>query len=151
MQHVSADGRLALHQVSFESGLGNIKGGLHAGDAAAHDQGVGADREGGRRQRSLMGDAQDTGPGKNLGLLGGFVFILGDPRNLLPHGYHVKRSEWIETGPLTGRPKGFFVHARGTGSHDHPGEMVLPDIFFDQLLAGIGAHEQVVPGNDYIR
>jgi hypothetical protein len=32
--HLAADGRLAFHQIDFQSALGQVQGGLDAGDAA---------------------------------------------------------------------------------------------------------------------
>ena len=92
----------------------------------------------------LVGNPQNTGSDKTLGLPGGLVFIFGDPRNVLTHVYHVEGPIWIETGPLAGGPEGFFVHPRRTRGHDHAGEVVVPNIIFDKFLPGIGTHEQII-------
>ena len=146
-----ADRRLPLDQVSLESGLGNIKRRLHTGNAPAHNQCIGADGKGGRHQVILAGHSLNTGSDDRFGLLSGQIFIFGHPRHLLTHADHMEGAIGIQSGPLAGRLKGFFMHPRGTRSHHNAREMMGPNIIFDQLLARIGAHEQVITGDRYIR
>ncbi len=99
----------------------------------------------------MAGHSLNTGSDDRLGLLGRQIFIFSHPRHLLTHADHVEGAIGIQTGSLAGRPKSFFVHPRRTRGHHYAREMMGPNIIFDQFLAGIGTHEQVITRNRYIR
>jgi hypothetical protein len=89
----------------------------------------------------------DGAGGQGLGLAGGLIFIFGDPGNLFAHRGHLEQVG-IQSGPLAGPLKGLFMEPGRAGGHHHPVEAEGPDVFFDHLLAGVGAHEFVVAGDD---
>jgi hypothetical protein len=43
------------------------------------------------------------------------------------------------------------VHSRGAGSDDNAVDGEFTDIFFDQVLSGVGAEITIVPGDLYSR
>jgi hypothetical protein len=71
-----------------------------------------------------------------------------DPGAVFPDVGHFA-EEGVQSGGFHRFPEGFFVHARGAGGNDDVGEFLLLDGFFEQVLAGIGAHVFVVGGEGY--
>ncbi len=149
LEHVAAHGRLAFHQVDGVTGVADIQGGLHAGDAATHDHDVGMDVHGPCFQHLVEIYAVDGTGGQGLGLAGGLIFIFGDPGYLLANRGHLEEVG-VQPGALAGALKSFFVEPGRAGGHHHPVEAISPDVVFDHLLAGIGTHEFVIAGDDHV-
>ena len=132
--HVPADGRLALDQVDVVAGVGDLQRALDAGDAAAHHQRGGMDRNRHRFQRALVPDAFDAAGDHRLGLGSGRGLVGVHPRDLLADGYHLAQVG-IQPGLCAGGAEGLLVQVRRAGRHDHAGQAQFLDVLLDQLLA----------------
>ena len=86
---------------------------------------------------------------QGLCLPGGFIGIGRYPGNLLPHGGHLEH-ERIQPGPPACTLECFFMKTGGAGGHHHTIQPVVSDVFFDHLLAGVRAHEFVIPRDHHI-
>jgi hypothetical protein len=53
----------------------------------------------------------------------------------------------IHSRPLQGMPEDFLVKTRSARCDDDPVDDPAPDVFHDEILAGIGAHEPVGSGH----
>ena len=57
----------------------------------------------------------------------------------------------VGPGPDESLAEGGFMQTGGAGGHHHPIYQAAFEIFDDQFLAGIGAHEHIGPGHHHPR
>jgi hypothetical protein len=53
----------------------------------------------------------------------------------------------IESRRVDGLTIGRFVHSRRAGRYDHPVNAIVSDIVLNQVLAGVGTHVLIIPGD----
>ncbi len=121
-----------------DAALGQIDGGLHAGDAPADDQClvvVGQpdliERRGPAQLAHRAGHQADRlgrGPG-------GIVLV--DPGTLLAD-IDLFVEIWIQTAPGDRAAEGGLVQRRTARRHDHPVQLLAADVLLDRFLAGVG-------------
>ncbi len=146
--HVAADGGVPLDKDDLMAAVGNIEGRLDAGDTAADDEGPFGDRHGDRLELSVHLHPLDE-HGDDFGRFdSGLFLILMDPGAVLADVGHLHQVG-IEAGGFGGFAEGLFVHPGGAGGNDDAVEVMLADRFFQEVLAGIGAHVLVVAGVGY--
>ena len=143
--HVAADGGITLDQEDFVAAVGDIEGGLNAGDAATDDQGALGHRHGDRRQALVVLDPLDQHAHDILGLGRRRGAILMDPGAVLADVGHLA-EERVHPCRFDRGTKCLLVHARRTGGNDYPVKLVLGHGLFQQVLPRIGAHVLVVAG-----
>ncbi len=117
--HVAANGRFPLHQIDVVPGIGQLQRRRDAGDAAAHDQGVGVDVDRQGFKRLVVDDAFDRRVGQRFGFLRGRFLVVCDPGVVLPDVGHLEQ-EGVQPASFAGGAEGFFVHVGRAGGDDHP-------------------------------
>jgi hypothetical protein len=65
---------------------------------------------------------------------------------VLPDVGHFKKIR-IDAGLTAGASEGALVHQGRAGGHNHPVQLVVPDIVPDGFLTGLRTHEHVVSGD----
>ena len=146
--HVAADGGFPLDQDDLVAAVGDVQGGLDAGNAAADDQGPLGDRHGDGGQDAVLLDPLDHHADDFDRLDGGLFPVLVDPGAVFADVGHLAQ-EGVQPGRFDGLAEGLFVHARRAGRNDDVGELLLLDGFLEQVLARVGAHVFVVGGEGY--
>ncbi len=137
--------RLALDEDDLFAGVGQGQGRLDAGDAAADDHRPRRNPHELPLQGLVSGDAADGAGQVGLGLHQRGGLVGGHPGDLLADVGHL-HQEAVQAGVLGGAAEGGLVQVGRAGRHHDAVQPQLADVALDQLLAGIGAHVLVVPG-----
>src|SRR6185369_4218989 len=141
--HVAADGWFPFDEDDVVAAVGDVEGGLDAGDAAADDESPFGDRYGDRLELLVHLDPLDEHGDDFGGLGGGFFLVFVDPGAVFADVGHLDEVG-VQTRCLGSLPEGLFVHPGGAGGYDDAVEVVVGDGFFEEVLPRIGAHVLVV-------
>ena len=114
--HVAAYRRVLLDQEDLLAGVGQLEGGLDAGDATANDEHVRVDVDLDGLQGLVERQAVDLRAEDALGLGGRFVGVDGHPRAVLADVGHL-HQERVETGVGGRLTERGLVHGGRTGGH----------------------------------
>ncbi len=128
---------------------GDVKGCLDAGDPRANDQYIRVHTDFAARKSFMKIHPVYGGGADRLGLLSCLQRVFGHPGAVFTDTGHLKVIR-VQARPLAGVPESPLVKPGRTGCNHHPVDAHLPYVLLNHLLAGIGAHELVVPGNDNV-
>ena len=128
--------------------VGDIQCSLDTGNAAANNKGTLGDRHGDSRQDAILLDPLHHHSDDLDGLDRGFFLIFVDPGTVFADVGHLAEKR-IQAGCFDCFAKGPLVHARRAGRHDHMGQLLFLDGFFEQVLSRVGAHVFVICGKGH--
>src|SRR6185369_6834520 len=107
--HVAADGGFPFDEDDVVPAVGNVEGGLDAGDAAADDEGPFGDRYGDRLELFVHLDPLEEHGDDFGGFLGGLFFVFVDPGAVFADVGHLDEVG-VQASCLGRFPEGLFVH-----------------------------------------
>jgi hypothetical protein len=149
LYHMPADGWFLFDEMDAVARPADVEGSLDSGYPRAHDQDVRTHCNFTARKGPVEIDSVDCSRRQGFRFPSRLNRVLGHPGAVFPDACHLEVIR-IQAGAPAGAPECLFMEPWRAGCNHHPVKAQIPDVLLDHFLPGIGAHELVVSGDNYV-